>query len=188
MLGSVNHTFVSAVLIAALVLAVVVGLNMFWKSKTKDLPKDTRIQENAFRLSLPGKWVPKPSSDPTRWVYQNEDGRLQLTVSLLSFTHRMSSDEQTDTLNRVVGHHRRAQTEMPDAPAVTMTEATFAESGGVLAARYGGIETAGHRRFASLLLCNPVAVTIYYYEGLDSTEAEFEAGARTTMNSIVVPR
>jgi hypothetical protein len=38
------------------------------------------------------------------------------------------------------------------------------------------------------LLCSSVAVTIYYYEGLDSTEAEFETGARTTMNSIVVPR
>jgi hypothetical protein len=188
MLGSVNRTFVSAVLIAGLVLAVVVGLNMFWKSKTKDSPKDTLIQESAFRLTLPGKWVQKPSSDQTRWVYQNEDGRTQLTVSLLGSTHRMDNDEQTKTLHRVVELHRRAQTQMPDAPAVTMTETTFAESEGVLAARYGGMETTGHRRFASLFLSSPMAVTIYYYEGLDSTQAEFEAGARTTMNSIVVPR
>lgn len=143
---------------------------MFWKSK----PKDTPIRENAFRLTLPGKWVQKPSSDPTRWVYQTEDGRAQLTVSLiLVFNHRLSNDEQKETLDRVVDLHRRAQTKMSNAPAVTLAETTFAEINGVLGARYLGVGTAGHLRFASLLLCSPVALTTYYYEALDSTEAEF---------------
>ncbi len=69
-----------------------------------------------------------------------------------------------------------------------MTETTFGESQGVLAARYGGMEAAERRRFATLLLCSPVAITTYYYEGLGLTEAEFETGAKATMNSIVVPK
>jgi hypothetical protein len=161
---------------------------MFWKSKANNVSKETKIRENAFRLTLPGSWVQKPSSDATRWVYQREDGRRQLTVSLLSSTHRMSGDQQADTLKRIVEISRRAETEGAGESALTITETTFAESDGVLVARFGGIGEANHRRFARLLLCSPWAVTTYYYEGFESTEPEFESGARATMNSIVVPR
>jgi hypothetical protein len=189
MLGSVDLSSRSAIFIVGLVrIVAAAGLVMFWKSKPNNASKETKIRENAFRLTLPGNWVQKPSSDPTRWIYQYEEGHRQLTVSLLSSTHRMSGDEQTDTLKRIVEISRRGETEVARESALTISETTFAESHGVLAARFGGIEAANHRRFARLLLCSPWAVTTYYYEDLDSTEAEFESEARATMNSIVVPR
>src|ERR1700675_3071597 len=109
-LGSVGSTwsmlssvrFVAGIVIVGVVLAVVVGLNIFRNPNGKQSPSDTVIRENAFRVTLPGRWAQQPSSDPTGWVYQSEDGRVQLTVSLLAWAHRLSAKEQADTLNRLV--------------------------------------------------------------------------------------
>lgn len=158
---------------------------MFWKSKTKD----TLIQERPFRLTLPGKWDQEPSSDLTRWIYYSEDRREQLTVSFpLGSTHALSKDEQSQTLVRVVEMHRSVWTKLPGLTPVTMTETTFGESAGVLAARYGGIEPARHHRFSCLVLCSPWAVTVFLYEATGLSEAESDARARTIMNSIALPR
>jgi hypothetical protein len=159
MLDSVNRT--TPCESSALVLAAVAGRSRLSKTKTKGLPKDTLILaqlEKAFRVTVPGHSVQKDNA------------------------------VRTKTLNRVAEGHRRAQTEMPNASAVTPTETTLAESEGAFSARYGGVETSGHRRFANLLLCYSSAATIYCDEGFGSTEAGFEAGAKTTINSIVVPR
>ena len=77
---------------------------------------------------------------------------------------------------------------VPGVTALTMTETTYGESNGVLVARYGGIEAATGRRFHTLLLCSPLAVTVYYYEALGLPEAEAAGRARTIMNSIAVPK
>ena len=69
-----------------------------------------------------------------------------------------------------------------------MTEIRYGESDGVLAARYGGFEPPTRRRFHALLLCSPLAVTVYYYEAIGLSEAEASDRARTIMNSIVVPK
>ena len=79
-----NRTF-SVLLIATLVLVLVAGVSMFWKPTAKN----TKIREQGFSRTLPGKWIQKPSTDPSRWVYQNEQ-RKQLTVSLLTSTHELS--------------------------------------------------------------------------------------------------
>jgi hypothetical protein len=158
---------------------------MFWKSKAKETP----VHERAFSLTLPGAWVAEPSSDPTRWSYHTNEGHESLTVSLIGgSTTRLSRDEQSRTIERMVEISRRVQTKVPGITAITMTDATYGESEGVLAARYGGIEPARQRRFHCLLLSSPVAVTSFYYEAVGLTDADSEARARTIMNSIVVPR
>lgn len=180
--------FLYGILIAVVVLASLAALSQSQKSTKSEPPGDTVVRESAFRLTLTGKWVQKSSSDPTRWSYEREDGHAHLTVSLLTAAHRLSNQEQSDLLRRIVKTRRDAETAIEGVTAITMTETTFGESHGVLAARYGGVEPAEHRRFATLLLCSPVAITIYYYEGLGLTAAEFETEARATMNSIVVPK
>ena len=150
--------------------------------------KDTAIRENAFSLILPGKWSVDASNDPTRRSYHADNGREFLTVSLVVFANRLSNEEQHQTIKRMAEIHRGVQTKVPGVTALTMTETTFGESGSVLAARYGGIEPATQRRFHTLLLCSPLAVTVYYYEALGLSEAEAASRARTIMNSIAVPK
>ena len=52
---------------------------------------------------------------PTRWVYETEDSREQLTVSLpLGSIRRLSKGEQSKTLRRLAELSRRAVTQVTD--------------------------------------------------------------------------
>jgi hypothetical protein len=83
---------------------------------------------------------------------------------------------------------KKAESATPGVTAVTTTDTTFGESGGILAARYGGAEPAQHRRFPCLMLGSTSAFTIFYYEAVGLTQSETDARAKTIMNSIVVPK
>jgi len=157
---------------------------MFWKAK----PKDTAIAERGFRLTLPGRWTRQPETEATRWTYLSNTEGDQLTVSLFSFAHRLSADEQLEALKRFTEIRRRAETETPGVSGITLTETTFAESGGVHAARFGGIEPGTQRRFHCLLLCSASAVTVFYHEAIGLSEQESDARAKAIFNSVAVSR
>jgi hypothetical protein len=176
---SKSHIFLVVVAVA---LSAVGLMSMFWKSK----PTDTAIHERAFRLTLPGQWSRQPSSEATRWSYQSDTGRDHLTVSLLSSTKHMSADEQLETLKRVTELRRHAEVVAPGVYGITMTDTTFAESAGVHAARFGGVESGSQRRFFCLLLCSPSTVMVFYYEAIGLTEEESNARARAILNSVGV--
>jgi len=173
----------SQLVLAGLVFAEVAALNMFGNSKARD----TAIDEPAFRLTLPGQWSRKPSSDPTRWVYHSDNGE-ELTVSLLALKSGMSTDERSKMFKRLAELRKHAESAMPGLTAVTTTDTTFGESEGILAARYGGTEPAVHRRFMCLMLGSTSAFMVFYYEVLGLTQSETDARAKTIMNSVVVPR
>lgn len=167
-------------LIAGLAFAGVAALSTFGKSKAAD----TAIDEQAFRLTLPGQWTRKPSSDPTRWVYRS-DKLEELTVSILGFKNGMSADERSKTFKRLAELRKHAESARPGS---TTGDTTFGESGGILAARYGGAEPEAHRRFWCLLLGSTSAFTVFYYEAVGLTQSETDARAKAIMNSVVVPK
>jgi hypothetical protein len=173
----------SELVLAGLVFVGVAALSAFGKSKATDTP----INESAFRLTLPGQWSSKPSSDPTRWVYHSDNGE-ELTVSFLGLKSGMSADERSKMFKRLAELRKHAESATPGLTAVTTTETTFGESGGILAARYGGTELAVHRRFMCLMLGSTSAFTVFYYEAVGLTQSETDARAKTILNSVVVPR
>ena len=148
----------------------------------------TEVSEDAFHLTLPGKWTTEEAADSARWNYRSEDGREGLTVSLMTSKDRMNPEKQRGTLNRMAELHRKVVTKVFGPAALTMYDTTFGETNGVMAARYGGTETATHRRFHSLLLCSPLAVTVFFYEAVGLPEKEADARAKAIMNSIAVPK
>lgn len=156
---------------------------MFGQSKETDTP----IDEPAFRLTLPGQWSRKPSSDSTRWVYYRDKGE-QLTVSLFGLKSGMGKDERSTMFKHFVEVRKQAESATPGLTAVTTTETNFGESGGILAARYGGTEPAIHRHFMCLMLGSTSAFTVFYYEAIGQTQSEAEARAKSIMNSVALPR
>ncbi|MGD0568347.1 MAG: hypothetical protein ABSA78_08070 [Candidatus Sulfotelmatobacter sp.] len=149
--------------------------------------KDTVIGEGPFRLTLPGQWRTEQSSDPTRWVYRSDNGE-QLTVSVLGFKGGLSVDERFKSFKRLTELRKHAEAATPGLTAVTTTDTTFGDSGGILAARYGGTQPTVHRRFMCLMLGSTSAFWVFYYESVGLAGSESDARAKTIMNSIVVPR
>lgn len=149
-------------------------------------PRYTAIDERIFRLTLPGHWSCQPSSDGMRWTYRSDIGFDQLTVSLLSSTERLSTDEQLVTLKRVTELRQRAETETHGVSGVTMTDTTFVELEGVQAARFDGIESDTKRHFSCLLLYSPSGVIVFYYEAIGLSQQESDVRARVIFNSVKV--
>lgn len=170
-------------ILAGIVFAGVAAFVTYGQEKAKDTP----IDESSFRLTLPGQWNKKPSSDPTRWVYYR-DNREQLTVSVFGLKSGTGADERSKMLKRLVEIRKNAESATPGSTAVTTTDTTFGESGGILAARYSGAEPAANRRFVCLILGSTSAFTVFYYEGVGLGQSETDARAKTIMNSVVVPR
>jgi hypothetical protein len=148
---------------------------------------DTVIQKSAFRLTLPGKWEAEAPEKANFWSFGTANGHESLTVSLFAFKKRLNPHEQRATVDRMVEQHRKVQSKPAGVTPLTLTDTTYGEQGGNAAARYGGVEPARNRRFHALLLCSPVAVTVFYYEAIELSEAESTARARAIMNSIDVP-
>lgn len=149
---------------------------------------DTEITESAFRLTLPGSWNANTSNDPTRWSYVSKDRHEGLTVSIIGDLSKMDSDERSSTFRKLVAIRKGVETKLPGSEDVEVSEPTFGEARGVLAARYFGSDPVRHRRFYCLLLGSPLTVTVFYYEAVDLGEAEAEAHAKGIFNSISVPR
>jgi hypothetical protein len=95
----------------------------------------------------------------------------------------MSDMQKVDTLERVTVLRREAEMKIPNADTTAITETTFAESGGVFAARFGGFERGAQRRFHCLLLCGQSGVVTFYYEAIGKTEQETDSRARPIFNS-----
>jgi len=173
----------SQLVFAGLVFTVIAAFGM----SRQDGATNTSIDEPAFRLTLPGHWRNKPSSDPKRWIYGSDD-QEQLTVSLLGLGSGMSANERTKMFRRLVQSRKHAESDAPGLTAVTITETAFGESGGILAARYGGTEPAVQRRFICLMLGSTTAFMIFYYEAVGLTQSETDARAKLIIDSVVVPK
>jgi hypothetical protein len=105
----------------------------------------------------------------------------------LVITQQMSRDEREESFKRVVEIRRGIETKMPGFAAVIATEPTFGEADGLLAARYGGVDSERKRRFHCLLLGSSKVVMIFYYEAVDMPESQSESRAKAIFNSVVVP-
>jgi len=138
-------------------------------------------------MVLPGEWTRQPSSDLTRWSYASRNAE-RLTVSFIRLPPEQEAEERSKTFDRLVELRKKAETALPELSPITTTETNFGESGGILAARYAGVEPAAKRRFFCLMLGSSQAFTVFYYEAVGLTEVQSEARAKTIMNTIVVPQ
>jgi len=173
--------------------ATVAGLVLFSKTQPKansDPAENTRISETSFRLTLPGKWTSEPSNDPTRRDYHTPSEGLTVSIfgSLFGAPGAMTHDERVATFTHWVNQRRDVETKVAEGGTIRITEPRFGESGGVLAARYAGIDEARQRRFHCLLLASSSAFEIFYYEAVEMTEQAAEQRAKAIFNSIDIPR
>ena len=159
---------------------------MFWQSKPK--PQETTFSDPAFRITFSGHWTQETSTDPTRWSYRTDDKHEQLTVSMIGDTQKLDRDERVKAFRRIVEMRKNVETKMPGFENVAVTEPSFAETGGILAARYSGVDAERQRRFHCLLLGSSRTIMIFYYEGIEMTETQSEDRARAIFNSITIPR
>jgi len=194
---------VLAYLALLLIVAIIAGSMIFWRSKPQSKTphpedtgiardpgsQDTRINETSFRLTLPGICAVDAPSDPNRRNYHTRAEELTVSIfgSLLPASGK-SHDEKAATFRRWVNKRRDLETRVPGTEGAKVTEPIFGESGGVFAARYTGFDPSSQRRFHCMLLASSSAFEIFYYEAEGMTEQAAEDRAKPIFKSVDIPR
>ena len=146
--------------------------------------RDTLVEKDRFQLTLPGRWHAVPAQDENSFAYQCEGHEEQLTVSLFFSDHEMQDAEQGTVVEHMIAHRQRAERELSE-DSVEVSTAGYGQEGEVVAGRYTAYE-APNRRSATLVLCGPWTVAVFFYEALNQSQETFENRARLIMNSIVL--
>lgn len=178
---------------ALLIVGALAQSLLFSQSKppaTSAEPRGKRINETSFRLTLPDTWTSSPSTDPTRRSYHAKTEWLTVSImgSLFGAPGTMNHDDKEARFRHWVNRRRAVETKVPGGSKIRLTEPLFGESGGVLAARYAGIDTGRRRRFHCMLLASSSAFEVFYYEAVDMTKQAAEDRAKSIFNSVDIPR
>jgi hypothetical protein len=153
-------------------------------SPTSSVPSVTYVDEQLFRVALPGNWLEEPRPDTFRWIYRSYDESGQFIVTASAFTFA-SDEERTQTLQLMVDSARNARAEMGqryENGHVTMSEVDYSESGASLVATFSGSEDLTGRLFASKVVCTSHSCVVIDY---DSYDAEvFDERANSILDSV----
>jgi len=174
--------------VSVLLCAVLGGPSMFGQSQPRS--NDTIIREVSFRLTLPGAWSSGPTDDPTKRTYHTKDEQLTVSIfgSLFGASGEMTHDDRAERFHTWVNKRRDVENKMPGFADVVVSEPSFGESQGTLAARYTGFDGARQRRFHCLVLASSSAFEIFYYEAVDMKESLVGDRAKAIFNSIDIPK
>ena len=151
---------------------------------------DTKVSEDAFRLTLPGSWKSGDRSDPTRRTYLTRNEQLTVSMFGSAFvgSDSLSHDERASRFKVWVNKRRDLETKMPGYANVVVSEPIFGESNATLVSRYTGFDAARHRRFHCLILASISAFEIFYYEAVEMSDAVAEERAKTIFNSVAIAK
>ncbi len=141
----------------------------------------TIIEEDFFKITLPGVWEKISGPDP--FVYFNSNDKEALTITIYGRSSDNNDINRSDEFHRLAELRQQAEKELSDSTATFSTIAS-AEQGETFVARF----TASSPDFqsATLLLGVENYIAQFFYEGHGVDEKIFSNNTRTIMNSIIL--
>lgn len=182
------HVRLAAFLGFLLFIAAALGLRLLGQSQRKS--NDTRISEASFRLTLPGVWNAGKTDDPSFRTYTTASEQVTVSIfgSFFPSTGSVTHDDKVAIFRRWVGKRRDTETKIEGASGISVGEPLYAESHGIMAARYEGFDSGRRRRFHCLILASSSAFEMFYYEALDMPVSVVQDRARLIFDSADIPR
>ena len=144
---------------------------------------ETTINEELFRLVLPGKWVLiEKAKDENIWVYQSKSGKEQISVSIYSYTKAPSHDSKKQFLEDFI--KTRKEQEM----SITKNASKIAnEKINEYPTGFGysyDIDGPGDRKASNKAISNSFGIGNFYYESLGLSQKEFDRNKSTIFKQI----
>jgi len=142
----------------------------------------TVVEEQFFKLDLPGEWVAEPQDDPGTYQYHAAKGEESVTVGLL-FRNPDHPVPLEHDMKAVLKHRRDVEASLPKTP-VALTEPVVAEKRGALVASWFGNDAAHDRRTFTVVIVNGTVVGSFYYETFGLSSRAFEPRAREVLSHV----
>jgi hypothetical protein len=131
----------------------------------------TQIQEQQFKLSLPGQWTGSHQETSNSWTYHSADGRDTVTVEIFRRSRGLGLAEMRKDLNDFLPRGRAAAQEML-GPGAAISSPEIKEVSGGLLARFLSSDASHNHRGYTQIVVNKAVVACFQYEsqGLDAKE------------------
>ncbi len=141
----------------------------------------TIIEEDFFKLTLPGEWEKISGPDP--FVYFNSNDKEALTITIFGRSPDDNEIDRSVEFQRLAELRQQAEKDMGDS-LDTFSTIVYAEQGETLVASF----TASNPDFQSSTLMLGVEnyIAQFFYEGHGVDEVIFSENTRTIMNSIIL--
>jgi len=128
-------------------------------------PNETVFEEYDAQVILPGRWQPRPSDDPLKWIYRSVDHREHITISRGESLAGVADADRVSVLRKAVTKHYRAtELGLGRVRDAEIGEVEFGEIDNTPGGWYRGAAGSPAVHFWTWLWCGPEAVWSLVYE------------------------
>lgn len=142
----------------------------------------TRISEDTFSLSLPGRWSGGFDANAGAWVYLTPAGEEGITVNVVLRPAGIGTKALELDFDAYLDMQRRQQ-QQGDEP-MRLTAPEVSRSRRRIDAQFDGVGTTSQRRTRTRVIVNEVAAASFYYEAFGMSAAQFERRADAVMRRV----
>ncbi len=143
----------------------------------------TEIQEQQFRLVLPGHWTGSYDEKSNEWTYHSADGRDTVSVEIFRRSRGTGLAEMRKDLNDFLPA-RRAAAQRAFGPGAVVSSAQIKEFSGGLLARFLSSDAAQKHRGYTQIVLNKAVVGCFRYESVGLSAKEFSSTASAAFAQI----
>jgi hypothetical protein len=143
----------------------------------------TEIQEQQFKLILPGQWTGAFDEKLNGWIYHSGDGRDTISVEIFRRSRGMGMSQMRKDMNDFV-QTRRAAAQKAFGPGATVSSPEIKEHAGGLLARFLSNDSAQRHRGYTQIVVNKAVVGCFYYESVGLGAREFSKTASAALAEI----
>jgi hypothetical protein len=146
----------------------------------------TEIRESYYSVDLPGEWGTLDSDDPAVNVYREEEGKEQVTVTLLGVAPSSAEEEPFQLLDSYLRH--RVNAEMAETPALELTDPEVEIQQDAFVASFGGFDPGQNRRTQHFVIFDPPMLVDVHYQALEMEEEEFARRADEILSTVGIAK
>jgi hypothetical protein len=148
-------------------------------------PNETVFEEYDVRLTLPGRWQPRPAKGALQWVYRSADHREHITLCRGESVVGLSDKQRTVLLQRAAEKHRRGtELELARSRDVEIGELEWGEVNGAMAGWYCGTVGQPAVQYWAWIWSGPEAIWSVVYEASKLKEGVAEEHAEQIANGV----
>ncbi|GEM_PF-5631702 len=129
------------------------------------IPKDARnlVQHADFTFMAPLDWnVVEKESTKDKFVFQSQDGKSKLTISMLYCDKALKQDEVANLFKTTAENKRKAELEAK--PSMELSDTMVGSGKGYLYAKFAGVDKSHDRSSATLITSEKGKIFTLYLE------------------------
>lgn len=161
------------------------AFNLFALSMGQWKPNETAFEEYDARIVLPGRWQPRPSDNPLKWIFRSADHREHVTITRHESLTGVEPGERNGVLRRAATKHYRAtELGLRRIRDTEIGEVEYGEIDEMHAAWYSGMAGVPVVQFWAWIWCGSEAIWSLVYEATKLKEGVAEAHAEEIVDGI----